>query len=81
MLHDITHIKVVGKYTQLPDAYLSVIEALHHSGVYYGRHVSIDLVDGESIDSGNVREVLGTADGILVPGGFGRRRRCQQARS
>ena len=73
MLHDITHIKVVGKYTQLPDAYLSVIEALHHSGVYYGRHVSIDLVDGESITPSNVREALKGADGILVPGGFGKR--------
>ncbi len=73
MLHDITHVKVVGKYTQLPDAYLSVIEALHHSGVFYGRHVCIDLVDGETIDEGNVREKLGDADGILVPGGFGKR--------
>ena len=45
---DVTTIKVVGKYTQLPDAYLSVIESLHHSGVYYGRHVQIDLIDGSS---------------------------------
>ena len=73
MLRDVTHVKVVGKYTQLPDAYLSVIEALHHSGVFYGRHVRIELVDGEAIDEGNVRERLGDADGILVPGGFGKR--------
>ncbi|MDO4807618.1 MAG: CTP synthase [Coriobacteriales bacterium] len=72
-LRDATHIKVVGKYTQLPDAYLSVIEALHHSGVYYGRHVDIQLVDGEAITPDNVNEVLGGADGILVPGGFGQR--------
>ena len=70
---DVTRICVVGKYTQLPDAYLSVIEALHHSGVLFGRHVDIRLVDGEALDEGNVDEVLGGADGILVPGGFGLR--------
>jgi CTP synthase len=70
---DVTRIKVVGKYTSLPDAYLSVIEALHHSGVYYGRHVDIELVDGEALDESRVEEVLGAADGILVPGGFGLR--------
>lgn len=70
---DITKIKVVGKYTQLPDAYLSIIEALHHSGVYYGRHVDIELINGEELTDENVEEVLGGADGILVPGGFGLR--------
>lgn len=68
---DTTRITVVGKYTQLPDAYLSVVEALHHSGVYYGRHVKIDLIDGENLGEDDVEEVLGDADGILVPGGFG----------
>ena len=68
---DVTEIAVVGKYTQLPDAYLSVIEALHHSGVYYGRHVKINLIDGENLDESDVEEVLGGVDGILVPGGFG----------
>ena len=68
---DVTKIAVVGKYTQLPDAYLSVIEALHHSGVYYGRHVDINLVDGENLTEDDVEQVLGDADGILVPGGFG----------
>ena len=68
---DTTTIAVVGKYTQLPDAYLSIIEALHHSGVYYGRHVNINLIDGENLDESDVEEVLGGADGILVPGGFG----------
>ena len=68
---DVTKICVVGKYTQLPDAYLSVIEALHHSGVYYGRHVDINLIDGENLTEADVEQVLGDADGILVPGGFG----------
>ena len=68
-----TRIAVVGKYTQLPDAYLSVIEALHHSGVYYDRHVEITLVDGEELTEENVDEELAGYDGILVPGGFGLR--------
>ena len=72
-LKSVTKIKVVGKYTQLPDAYLSVIEALHHSGVFYGRHVDIELIDGEELDAEHLDEVLGDADGILVPGGFGNR--------
>lgn len=70
-LSDITRIAVVGKYTQLLDAYLSVTEALHHSGVYYGRHVEIDLIDGENLTSEQAAEVLAPFDGILVPGGFG----------
>ena len=66
-------IKLVGKYTQLPDAYLSVIEALHHAGVANGRAVDIELIDGETLCDANADEVLGSADGILVPGGFGSR--------
>ena len=66
-------IAVVGKYTQLPDAYLSVIEALHHAGIFYDRHVDVQLVDGESLDASNVNEVLSDASGILVPGDFGKR--------
>ena len=68
---DLVRIAVVGKYTQLPDAYLSIIEALHHSGVYFGRHVDVQLVDGENLTADDVEQVLGSADGILVPGGFG----------
>ncbi len=70
---DVTKIAVVGKYTQLPDAYLSVIEALHHAGVNFDRHVDVELVDGESLDATNVDAVLADASGILVPGGFGKR--------
>lgn len=71
---DKVKIAVVGKYTQLPDAYLSVIEALHHAGVFYDRHVDVQLVDGESLDEQNVSEVLGDASGIPGP------RRLWQAR-
>ena len=70
---DKVKIAVVGKYTQLPDAYLSVIEALHHAGVFFDRHIDVQLIDGESLEPGNIDEVLGDASGILVPGGFGKR--------
>jgi CTP synthase len=66
-------IAVVGKYTSLPDAYLSVIEALGHAGVFHGRHVDVQLVDGEELNAKNVKKTLGGMDGILVPGGFGER--------
>ncbi len=66
-------IALVGKYTQLPDAYLSVIEALHHAGTHLGKHVEVELVDGEALSDDNVEQVLGDASGILVPGGFGKR--------
>ena len=68
---DAVKIAVVGKYTQLPDAYLSVIEALHHSGVFFDRHVDVQLVDGEALSDASAETVLGDAAGIVVPGGFG----------
>ena len=66
-------IAVVGKYVSLPDAYLSVIEALHHAGVACGANVNVHLIDGEELTASNVSTVLGEMDGILVPGGFGQR--------
>lgn len=66
-------VAVVGKYVSLPDAYLSIIEALGHAGVRRGRRVNVHLVDGEELSDGNAYEVLGGMDGVLVPGGFGRR--------
>ena len=70
---DPVKIALVGKYTQLPDAYISVIEALHHAGTHLGKHVEVELVDGEALSDGNAEQVLGDASGILVPGGFGKR--------
>ena len=70
---DPVKIALVGKYTQLPDAYLSVIEALRHAGTHLGKHVEVELVDGEALSDDNVEQVLGDASGILVPGGFGKR--------
>ena len=64
-------IALVGKYVQLEDAYLSVVEALRHSGFQHGCAIDIDWVDSESLDDSQVRERLAEADGILIPGGFG----------
>ncbi|MDP9294500.1 MAG: CTP synthase, partial [Actinomycetota bacterium] len=64
-------IALVGKYVQLEDAYLSVVEALRHSGFQHGCGIAIDWVDSESLDDSQVRERLAEADGILIPGGFG----------
>ena len=66
-------IGLVGKYVQLHDAYLSVAEALRHAGYVYGTRVDIQWIDSETITRDNVEEVLGSCDGILVPGGFGNR--------
>ena len=62
-----------GKYTQLHDAYISVVEALKHGAVANRAQVHIKWVDSETVTSENVDEKLGDVSGILVPGGFGDR--------
>jgi CTP synthase len=64
-------IAMAGKYTQLSDAYLSVLEALEHAGTHHGVKVDIDWVDVETLDSPETQSMLESVDGILVPGGFG----------
>ena len=66
-------IGLVGKYVGLHDAYLSVAEALHHSGIYHNVHVTIHWIDSEEISTDTVEEKLSGLDGIIVPGGFGDR--------
>lgn len=66
-------IALVGKYVELPDAYLSVVESLKHSGFSFNSDIEIDWIQSEDITPENVAEVLKEADGILVPGGFGER--------
>ncbi len=66
-------IALVGKYVQLPDAYLSVNEALHHAGYYENSKVHIEWIDAETITHENVASTLSHVHGIIVPGGFGRR--------
>ncbi|MBS6647091.1 MAG: CTP synthase [Clostridiaceae bacterium] len=70
--HEVT-VALVGKYTQLHDAYISVVEALKHGGVANHTHVNIKWVDSETVTPDNVNELLGSVKGILVPGGFGDR--------
>lgn len=67
------HVALVGKYVELPDAYLSVVEALSHGGIYHKNKVKIKWVAAQDITPENVGEMLGDVDGILVPGGFGAR--------
>jgi CTP synthase len=64
-------ITMVGKYIDLRDAYLSVIEALRHGGFHHGARVDLRWVASDMIAAGEVEDLLGDADGILVPGGFG----------
>ncbi len=66
-------IALVGKYMQLQDSYLSVIESLRHGGFANGVKVNIDFVDSESLEESNVQEKLKQYKGIIVPGGFGNR--------
>ena len=66
-------IALVGKYVKLHDAYLSVMEALHHAGYEHGAKVDIDWVDSETLDEENLATRLGDAHGIIIPGGFGSR--------
>ena len=68
----LVNIAMVGKYTQLPDAYKSVNEALKHAGLKNGVNVKINYVDSQDLESKGT-ELLKDMDGILVPGGFGER--------
>ncbi len=69
---DVT-VALVGKYTQLHDAYISVVESLRHAGVSNHASVHIKWVDSEKVTPDNVASILGDVSGILVPGGFGDR--------
>lgn len=66
-------IALVGKYVGLHDAYISVVEALKHGGIANEAEVAVKWVESDTLVNGNVDEILGDVDGILVPGGFGSR--------
>ncbi|MFI5261385.1 MAG: CTP synthase [Candidatus Limnocylindrales bacterium] len=66
-------IALVGKYIELPDAYLSVTEALRHAGWAHERTIQVRWVDSEALTPENVAERLAGVAGVLVPGGFGHR--------
>lgn len=66
-------VAVVGKYVELPDAYLSVKESLIHAAVQHGCAVDIRWVHSEDVTDGNAAVLFSAVDGIVVPGGFGER--------
>jgi CTP synthase len=66
-------IALVGKYVELPDAYISVTEALKHAGYSSDAEVDINWVNANDVTDENVAELVGDAAGIIVPGGFGHR--------
>lgn len=66
-------IALVGKYVELHDAYISVVEALSHGGYANNSNVEIEWVNAEDIEAGDVNTILNGVDGVLVPGGFGDR--------
>src|SRR5580658_6774335 len=66
-------IGIVGKYVDLPDAYLSVVEALRHAGFAVGAKVELDWIPAEHVEGLLTAGRLGHLDGIVIPGGFGER--------
>lgn len=69
----IVNIAIVGKYVQLEDAYISVMESLYHAGFENHVKVKVHLIDSETVTSENVAKKLEGIDGVVVPGGFGSR--------
>ena len=66
-------IGIVGKYIKLEDAYLSVVESLHHAGFVNKVNVDIKFIDSEKITKETVKQMLSGLQGVIVPGGFGNR--------
>jgi len=66
-------IGIIGKYVDLPDAYLSVVEALRHAGFHHGAKVDIDWIQAATVPDLLEREGLRGYDGLVIPGGFGER--------
>lgn len=66
-------IGIIGKYVQLHDAYISVVESLKHAGYANGVNVTIEWIDSEDITRDTVKNLLKECKGIVVPGGFGNR--------
>jgi CTP synthase len=64
-------IGLIGKYVQLPDAYLSVVESLKHAGFAHGYDVEVVWIPSDDLETADLDATLGHLDGILIPGGFG----------
>jgi CTP synthase len=71
--HQAVTIAIVGKYVDLTESYKSLNEALYHGGVANECNVNLIFVDSEKVEDGSCSRMLADADGILVPGGFGKR--------
>jgi len=69
--HETINIALVGKYVELKDAYFSVREALRHAGLYHNRDINLLWVHSEDLERDGSDALLGSAQGIIVPGGFG----------
>ncbi|MCK5434178.1 MAG: CTP synthase, partial [Dehalococcoidales bacterium] len=69
--HEPVNIALVGKYVELKDAYFSVREALRHAGLYHNRDINLLWVHSEDLERDGSDALLGSAQGIIVPGGFG----------
>ncbi len=67
------NISVIGKYVDLKDAYKSIDEALVHGGIANNLKVNIDKIDSENLTKANLKNKLFKTNGILIPGGFGKR--------
>ena len=67
------HIGLIGKYVELQDAYLSVVESLKHAGFHHGAKVQIEWIQAEDVQGLLADDRLGSLDGIVIPGGFGPR--------
>ena len=68
-----TKIALVGKYVELHDAYLSIVESLHHAGIFHGTEIDIEWINAEEVTRENAQSIFENVQGILVPGGFGDR--------
>ena len=69
--HELVNIALVGKYVELRDAYFSVREALHHATLYHNRDINLMWVHSEDLEQNGTEALLRSAQGIIVPGGFG----------
>ena len=65
------NIALVGKYVELEDSYFSVREALQHAALYHNRDLNLNWIQSETLEEGNIDNLLRSAQGIIVPGGFG----------
>ncbi|CAM3136007.1 CTP synthase [Filibacter tadaridae] len=66
-------IALVGKYVELPDAYISAVESLRHAGYGFDAEIDLKWINAEEVTAQNVAELLADVDGIVVPAGFGDR--------